>query len=169
MGRRSPEKLKDKRRKQKAKRKLFTKQDVPTCLDTPSNDTVQEDYHGDCDTCTSAFGNVAIDIDVIDMALYDSYRQIDGEPHSQEHLKCRMQKVKRYKEQINYLQEQRIRDELRHKQEKERLRKFYETIAFGQSRTGRILRSAMGTTNAAKEIMEELKSLYSTNTDNNYH
>lgn len=169
MGRRSPEKLKDKRKEQKAKRKLFTKQDVSTCLDTPSNDTVREDYHGDSDTCTSAFGNVAIDIDVIDMALYDSYRQIDGEPHSQEHLlKCRMklmQKVKCYKEQINYLQEQRIRDELRYKQEKERLRKFYETIAFAQSRTGRMVRSAMGTTNAAKEIMEELKSLYSTNTD----
>ena len=91
MGRRSPEKLKDKRKKQKAKRNLFTKQDVSTCLDTPSNDTVREDYHGDSDTCTSAFGNVAIDIDVIDMALYDSYRQIDGEPHSQEHLlKCRI-------------------------------------------------------------------------------
>ena len=69
MGRRNPEKLKDKQRKQKAKRKLFTKQDVPTCLDTPSNDTVQEDYHGDSDTCTSAFGNVAIDIDVIDMTM----------------------------------------------------------------------------------------------------
>ena len=52
-----------------------------------------------------------------------------------------MQKVKCYKEQINYLQEQRIRDELRHKQEKERLRKFYETIAFAQSRTGRMVRS----------------------------
>ena len=80
-------------------------------------------------------------------------------------LSCTNERRKRYKEQINYLQEQRIRDELRHKQEKERLRKFYETIAFGQSHTGRILRSAMGTTNAAKEITEELKSLYSTNTD----
>lgn len=49
----------------------------------------------------------AIDIDVIDMTLYDSYRQIDGEPHSHEHLlESRMklmQKVKRYKEQINHL------------------------------------------------------------------
>ena len=75
-----------------------------------------------------------------------------------------MPKVKCYKEQINHLQEQRIRDELRHKQEKERLWKFYETIAFAQSRTGRMVRSTMGTTYAAKEIMEELKSLYSTNT-----
>ena len=48
-----------------------------------------------------------IDIDIIDMTLYDSYRQIDGEPHSHEHLlESRMklmQKVKRYKEQINHL------------------------------------------------------------------
>ena len=43
-------------------------------LDTPSNDTVQEDYHGDSDTCTSAFGNVAIDKDVIDMALDYLYK-----------------------------------------------------------------------------------------------
>ena len=167
MGRHSFEKLKDKWRKQKANRKLLIKQDVSTCLDTPSNDTVQEDYHDGSGMCNSSFGNVAMDIDVIDMALYDSYRQIDGEPHSQEHLKCRMklvQRVKRYKEQINYLQEQRIRDELRHKQEKERHRKFYDTIAFAQSRTGRMVRSAMVTTNAAKEIMEELKSLYTTNT-----
>ena len=78
MGHCSPEKLKDKWKKQQAKRKLFTKQDVPTCLDIRSNDTVQEDYHGDSDTCTSAFGNIAIDIDVIEMALYDLYKQVDG-------------------------------------------------------------------------------------------
>ena len=75
-----------------------------------------------------------------------------------------VQRVKRYKEQINYLQEHGIRDELRHKQEKGRHWKFYETIAFAQSCTGRMVRSAMVTTNAAKEIMEELKSLYTTNT-----
>ena len=89
MGCRSPENMKN-RGSKRLKERLLTKHDVPTCLDTPSNNTVQDNYHGDSDTCTSAFGNVAIDIDIIDMALYDLYRQIDGEPHSQDHLKCRM-------------------------------------------------------------------------------
>ena len=84
-----------------------------------------------------------------------------SQPHAFARTSSEMQnetyaKSECYKEQINYLQEQRIRDELRHKQEKEGLRKFYATIPFAQSRTGRMVRCAMGTTNTAKEIMEEL-------------
>lgn len=48
---------------------------------------------------------------------------------------------------------------LEHKQERERLRKYYETIAFGQSRTGLMVRSAMGTSSAAEKIINELKQM----------
>ena len=55
---------------------------------------------------------------------------------------------------------------LEHKQE--RLRKYYETIAFGQSRTGLMVRSAMGTSSAAEKIINELKQMYNVTAEDNY-
>ena len=57
---------------------------------------------------------------------------------------------------------------LESKREKERIRKYYETIAFGRSRTGKIVRSAMGTSSAAGKILKELKTLYSVGHDSLY-
>ena len=45
---------------------------------------------------------------------------------------------------------------LENEQERERIRKFYDTISFGRSRTGRIVRAAMGTSSTAGKIIEEL-------------
>ena len=57
---------------------------------------------------------------------------------------------------------------LESEREKERIGKYYETIAFGRSRTGKIVRSAIGTSNAAGKIVKELKTLYSVDQDNLY-
>ena len=97
------------------------------------------------------------DMDLIEMELYDNYRRSDGEPYPTEYLlKCRKKlktKLHKCSEKINPLELKISKINLEHKQERERLRKYYETIAFGQSRTGLMVRSAMGTSSAAEKIM----------------
>ncbi len=95
------------------------------------------------------------DMDFVDMKLYDTYRQIDGKPHSQEYLlKCRSKltiKAQLYRQQTDHLQKEISRIELKHREQIERLRRFYETIAFGQSRSGKMVRAAMSTSSAAEQ------------------
>ena len=161
MGRPSPERKRAKRSKQKAKRKLFGKSNSLPAQDSEGHDTSEE---------LTATGD--IDLDHVEMCLYDSYRQLDGEDPSQDYLlKCRsklMDKVRQYKEALNKSQEELLTMQLAHKKELERVRRFYETIAFGKFRTGRIVRAAMGTSKAAKEIMDEMTALYSVSADAYY-
>lgn len=100
------------------------------------------------------------DMDLVEMELYDNYRKTDGEPYPTEYLlKCRKKlktKVHKCLEKINTLELRISKINLERKEERERLRKYYETIAFGQSRTGLMVRSAMGTSKAAEKIITEL-------------
>jgi len=61
-----------------------------------------------------------------------------------------------------------IRLETKKFNEKERIREFYETIALGHSRSGIMVREAMGSSSAAGTIMQELKSLFDVNQVSNY-
>ena len=161
MGRPSPERRKAKRAKQKARRKLFG-----SCTALPTQES------GDHDTSAKLEAIGDVDIDHVEMCLYDSYRQLDGEEYTREYLlNCRsklMDKVQQYKKELNKSEEERVAMELAHKKELQRVRRFYEIIAFGQSRSGRMVRAAMGTTSAAKEIMDELRALYSVAADTYY-
>ena len=83
-----------------------------------------------------------------------------GEGFSNEYLhKCRnkpRRKVKQDRIPINELQRQIIELKLESEHEKNTIQMFYDTIAFGRSRSGRIVQSAMGTSSAAGKIMELL-------------
>ena len=48
---------------------------------------------------------------------------------------------------------------------KEENEKYYEVIAYGQSRAGKVVRSAMGTAPAAAQIIKDLEKLYSVSYD----
>ena len=56
-----------------------------------------------------------------------------------------MAKVSEFKEINNGLQKEVDRVKLASKEENECIRNFYETIAYGKSRAGQMVRSAMGT------------------------
>ena len=112
------------------------------------------------------------DTHLIEMRLYDEYRNEDGEQYTNHYLKKSMiklrEKTQQYKVRICELETENMKMKLEHKEQRERIQKYYDTIAFGRSRSGRLVRMAMGTTSAAGKIIEELKTLYSVEQDYSY-
>ena len=77
-------------------------------------------------------------------------------------LKCNKElrwKINHANIMIRKLEKPSLKEKLENKNSKERICKFYETIAFERLRAGRMVREAMGTSNAAQEISGELKAL----------
>ena len=112
------------------------------------------------------------DTDLIEMSLYDDYRKDDGRPYTNHYLKqCTEKlrsKVEQYRAKICELEKENMKMKLEHKEERERIRNYYDTIAFGKSRSGQLVRMSMGTSSAAGKIIEELKTLYSVEQDYKY-
>lgn len=172
MGRPSPKQRKAKRQRQKVKRKLVFSGNFQTSgnehQEVDSHDSATS--HGvECRPVESDKGTSSsigdVDCDVMEMALYDDYRQIDKEPYPPTYLfKCReklISKVKRYRGRVHKLEKEVAQVKLESTEEKKRLRKYYEVIAFGKSRSGKMVRSAMGTAHAAGKIMKELEMIFS--------
>ena len=152
MGSHSPELKRRKRKNQKVKRKLFM-QEWEKNVDEPRNEPeINIDEPG------SVVSNnpVGIDLDVLEMTLCDSNAQ--DEIYSNEYLAaCRrslMSKVEHYKLELMSKQQRDIIG----------IRKFYQTIAFGESRSGRMVRTALSTSQAAAEVMKELEEHLCTHT-----
>jgi len=57
---------------------------------------------------------------------------------------------------MHRLRKENLKIRLETKNEKERIRESYETIALGRSRSGIMVREAMGSSGAAGTIMQEL-------------
>ena len=76
-----------------------------------------------------------------------------------------MTKVQQYRSQIHKLEREITDVKSKSNEEKERLRKYYETIAFAKSR---MVRSAMGTAKGAERIIRKIEALYSVESDLNY-
>ena len=51
---------------------------------------------------------------------------------------------------------------------KDEVESFYEAIAFGQSRAGKIVCTALGTSSRAQNISKDMRELYSTGQDCNF-
>ena len=101
------------------------------------------------------------DLELLEMNIYDSYRQEDGAPYSYKYLlECReklMTKLHSCRKQVHALQKE---AQLQHREELKRTRQFYELIAFAKSRSGRIVRSAMSTSHAAGRIIRDMNSMF---------
>ncbi len=134
MGRRSPELKRVKRCKQKARRKLLFKdtsrpQDLPT---EHSNYQPQTDSEAPSGTDEA----VGEDIGVFLMTLEDSIQRLDtnASDYSEEFLmECRdklMQKVIKYHKQYESAVTENSRLIHNHRQEVERIRKFYQNLVY---------------------------------------
>ena len=67
-------------------------------------------------------------------------------------LDCRaklMRKLQSCRELIEVLKNEKSENEIRHRKEIKTIRQFYDVISFARSRTGRMVRSALGTSPAA--------------------
>ena len=100
------------------------------------------------------------DTDVMHMELEDFYREWDNSEHSSTYLKeCRqklIEKVKEYHQKVEQLQTEKIETACKHRAEIGEIRTFYKNIAYGTSRSGRIVKKAMSTSDAAKEVLKML-------------
>ncbi len=70
-----------------------------------------------------------------------------------------MLKVNAYRQDVDRLQSQQAEAALKHKSQIDRIRSFYQTIAYATTRTGRIVKTSMQTSSAAASIMRELESI----------
>lgn len=100
------------------------------------------------------------DTDVMHMKLEDIYQQWDGCEYTPNYLKeCRhllMKKVEEYRRTVEELQTEKAKQAVQHRNEIEEIRTFYRNIAYGTSRTGKIVKKAMSTSEAAKEVLRTI-------------
>ena len=161
MCRSSPDRKRAKRQRQKIKRQL-------TYGMYTRNEGGQLQYVAESANVTEYVNNVCsmggTDTDLIEMDLYDTYRSLDGESSTLKYLlKCREKLITKAKESRTELQKEVNRVKLESKEENERIRKYYEVIAYGQSRAGKVVRSA--TAPAAAQIIKDLEKLHSVSYD----
>ena len=178
MGRQSIEKKRAKRKQQKRSAFPVLETVVITMnyLLVPQFSPAHAEVNiGDSNTHLSNDEDTSIgndDTDLIEMRLYGEYRNEDGEQYTNHYLKKSMiklrEKTQQYKVRICELETENMKMKLEHKEQRERIQKYYDTIAFGRSQSGRLVRMAMGTTSAAGKIIEELKTLYSVEQDYSY-
>jgi hypothetical protein len=69
---------------------------------------------------------------------------------------------------INKLQRLNVKMKADKKDEVERIRCFYEAIAFCQSQAGRMVHTALGTSSRAQNISQKMRELYSVHQDSNF-
>lgn len=96
--------------------------------------------------------------------MYDTYRQEDGKPYSYNYLlDCQaklIQKLHSCRENFELIKKM---SETKLEQQKKirRIRQFYELIAFAKSRSGAMVRSAMGTSHNADSIIQDMNARFS--------
>lgn len=158
MGRPSPSTKRQKRRRQKVRRKLkFNNSNSSSNLDT--------DYEQN-NGCDYEIGRVlpdeiGEDTDVVHMKLGDFYQKWgDTDEYSHGYLmECRkqlMMKVKHYRCQNKTIKTEKAELILKHRNEIEEIRTFYQNIAYGTSCSGRIVKKSMSTSDSAKELLRML-------------
>ena len=159
MGRRSEISKKEKRKAQKLKRKLKF-----SSTHRPTSDC--ETSQADCSTCTTNDSAsdplddiLGEDIDAVEMRLEDAMEKPDT--YSHEYLcKCR----RRLLHKVEYYRRERERSRTdtaillaKHREEIERVRHFYQTIAYARTRSGEMVKSVMEKSLAAENIAKQLK------------
>ena len=171
MGRRSPSAKRVKRLKQKVKRKLFAKaQGCPAQKNAYPNIPAEEIPNNDTDNVRGSVSGtdtcLGEDVDVVTMRTEDSLKELDEEEYEYSYeylLECRqklMRKVEEYRVYVEELTSKEARLIHKHREEVERIRNFYQTIAYAPTRTGRIVKAARMNSSAAAEIMTELGLKY---------
>lgn len=157
MGKHSPLSKRDKRKKQKARRKLKFDNVPPQQM---SEGSLSSSGLQDTECQHKSNDDVlGLDLDVLEMTLEDTFTAPD-ERLPYEYLdNCRknlMRKVEMYHIQLQDMRAKNAQMRAQHCLEIERIRSFYKNIAFGHSRTGRIVRNVICTSKEAKTFVQEL-------------
>lgn len=154
MGRPSPATKRRKRHRQKARRKLKFRTELSDTSETEQCHSNQYVVGRDLPD------EIGEDTDVMHMKLEDFYQQWDNKEYTQGYLlECRQQllrKVESYRNKIEELQTEKAELSLKHRKEIEEIRTFYQNIAYGTSRSGKIVKKAMSTSDSAKELLKML-------------
>ena len=174
MGRISPAKKREKRKRQKAKRKLFASingfQESSECAVNDGDILVS----GNDITSSSSDGirkddNVyGVDTTVLEMQIEDGFKEKDEstgsctEEYSSEYLQrcCQqlMDKVRAYREELEWERLEKKRLILETEERIQNIRIFYTNIALAPTRTGRIAKAALSSTHTAKEFLRDALS-----------
>lgn len=168
----SPSTKKRKRQRQKVRRRLkFASGSSAGGTDNSSEPEQYKEY---------VVGRILPDEigDVLHMKLEDFYQEWDENAvYTPTYLlECRKQlirKVESYRCKIEELHSEKAQTALKHRKEIEEIRTFYQNIAYGTSRSGRIVKKAMSTSDAAKELLdmlgyEKLRKQLSMESDSDY-
>lgn len=174
MGRPSPERRQAKRKRQKVRRKLVYRTQNSSEIDQVDFETELHENEGvDVAKTNTREGDIGpiggADTDLVEMSLYDNFREQDGEEFSLTYLvKCRkllIAKVKMSNEIISQLQSELEEVRLESKKENKRIRQYFELVAYGHARAGRMVRSALSSAPSAEKIIQELGKIYSPSSD----
>ena len=151
------------RKRQKAKRKLSFTRKAPTCADNfpPSTGSFMDSPNeAAINTDDEEIDALGVDLDVVEMTVANP----DSEEFTYEYLQdCRkklMLKVNAYRSELESLRLDKAKMAFKHRSQIDRIRSFYQTIAFATTRTGKIVKTAMESSSTAANIMKELESTY---------
>ena len=173
MGRISPAKKREKRKRQKAKRKLFasTNHFRESSDHAVNNGDIQvsgNDASSNSDGILKNDDVYGIDTTVLEMQIEDGFKEQDEstgsntEEYSPEYLqRCRQQlmdKVRAYREELERERFEKKKLILETEERIQNIRTFYTNIALVPSRTGRIAKAALSSTHTAKEFLRDALS-----------
>ena len=170
MGRISPAKKREKRKRQKARRKLFASSNEfrQSSVDVKSDDDVGHDAGTSSDGILKDDDVYGVDTTVLEMQIEDGFKEQDEvtgsctEQYSPEYLqRCRQQlmdKVRAYWEELERERLEKKKLMLETEEQIQNIRTFYTNIALAPTRTGRIAKAALSSTHTAKEFLREALS-----------
>lgn len=108
------------------------------------------------------YTSIGEDADVVMMNLEDSLNELEKEPmaHSYEYLfECRktlMQKVERYRATMEKQSSQIIAMKYKQRQEIERIREFYQAIAYAPTHSSQIVKKSICSSKTATKVLSDI-------------
>ena len=163
MGKHSPQFKRSQRKRQKAKRKLKFGCNAESTTSTCVSDFLSTDSLPNSPVETSddeELDALGVDLDVVKMTFENPYKDEFTNEYLQDCRRKLMQKVSAYRNKIESLKLQQSEAVRKHKAQLDRIRSFYQTIAFASTRTGKIVKTSLETSSTAASIMKELESTY---------
>lgn len=170
MGRISPEKKREKRKRQKVKRKLFNASNKfrKSSVNADNSGDILSSGSDGTDAILKQDDVYGVDTTVLEMQIEDGFKEQDeatcscAEQYSPEYLeRCRQQlmdKVRAYRVELERERLEKKKLMLETEERIQSIRTFYTNIALAPTRTGRIAKAALSSTHTAKEFLRETLS-----------
>ena len=165
MGKHTCERKKEQRRRQKLRKKKRMKA-VLECDSVVSSDLRSSNMEILQPGQTEDEDEVGADMDATRIALADEL-MTEGEEYTIAYLQNvkddLLRKVEYNRERIEQLKSANLKQLHKHRQEVDRIRTFYQTIAYAKTRTGRMVQTALRKSSAAAQVLEEVGITYRQN------